>query len=89
MLNYFDTELEIKKLSIDLVKVIIEEGNKWGLRTTAHVWKRNDVEELLHTELYGIEHGIIDQDIQADDTILSLWKEQGAYYIPTVNAGKL
>lgn len=83
---YFDTELYIKKLEIGLVKVIIDEGSKCNLLVSAHVRNKADVMELLQAGIYGIDHGITDVDIDATDAILSLWKEQGAYYIPTINA---
>ena len=83
---YFDTELYIQKLDIRLVNIIIEEGNKYNLKVSAHVRNKSDVIELLHTHIYGIDHGITDADIDDTDPVLELWKRQGAYYVPTINA---
>lgn len=85
---YFDTELRIQKLDIRFVNIIIEESAKRNLKVTAHVRNKADVMELLQTKLYGIEHGITEEDINGDDPILEIWKKQGAYYVPTINALK-
>ena len=65
---------------------IIQEGKKHGLKTTAHTFYKEDVCELLKAGLYGIEHGILDEAIEADDPIIPLWKKSGARFVPTVNA---
>lgn len=83
---YFDTELFIQKLDIKYVNTIIEEAKKNGLKVTAHVRYKKDVAELLTTKLYGIEHGITNEDITENDPVLAQWKEQGAYYVPTMHA---
>lgn len=83
---YFDTELQIQKLSLNLVQALIEEGAKHHLKVSAHVRYKSDVAELLHVGIYGIEHGLLDESIDKDDDILDLWKTQGAYYVPTIHA---
>ncbi|NLB78940.1 MAG: amidohydrolase family protein, partial [Clostridiaceae bacterium] len=54
--------------------------------TTAHAFYKEDVRELLEAGIYGIEHGILDEQIESDDDIIRLWKESGAHFVPTVNA---
>lgn len=83
---YFDDKLELEKLDKDYMKLIVEEGLKRGLKTSAHVAYKEDVRELLEAGIYGIDHGILDVKIDADDDILKLWKEKDAYFVPTVNA---
>lgn len=83
---YFDQKLQIGKLNKELMEQIIREGKERGLRTTAHVFYKEDVRELLKAGIYGIEHGILDEDIEPDDDIIALWKESGAHFVPTVNA---
>lgn len=83
---YFDKKLQIGKLDKSLMEQIIREGKENGLRTTAHVFYKEDVRELLEAGIYGIEHGILDEDIETDDNIVTLWKESGAHFVPTVNA---
>ena len=83
---YFDTELTIQKLDLNLVNALIEEAKKYGLKVTAHVRTKEDVAKLLTTNLYGIEHGITTEDIEKNDALLDTWQKQGAYYVPTLNA---
>jgi imidazolonepropionase-like amidohydrolase len=84
--RYFDEKLQINKLDKALMKQIISEGKENGMLTTAHVFYKEDVRELLEAGIYGIEHGIIDEQIEPDDDIIRLWKESGAHFVPTVNA---
>ena len=83
---YFDNKLTINKIDKSLMQQIIREGKENGLYSTAHVFKYDDVKELLEAGIYGIEHGILDRDIEPDDLILELWKKSGARFVPTVNA---
>ena len=83
---YFDEKLQIKKLDKALMKQIISEGKEKGMLTTAHASYKEDVRELLEAGIYGIEHGILDEQIESDDDIIRLWKESGAHFVPTVNA---
>ena len=83
---YFDQKLQINKIAKPLMQQIIREGKENGLKTTAHVFYKDDVRELLEAGIYGIEHGILDESLSPDDGIIRLWKESGAHYVPTVNA---
>lgn len=83
---YFGKNIPLKKLDKELMQQIISEGKKNGLNTTAHVFYKEDVRELLEAGIYGIEHGILDEALTADDDILKLWKKSGARFVPTVNA---
>ena len=83
---YFDKKLNITKIDKNLMRQIITEGKQNGLNSTAHVFYYDDVKELLEAGIYGIEHGILDRDIQPDDPIVELWKKSGTRFIPTVNA---
>ena len=83
---YFDKKLTIRKMDKALMQQLIREGKENGLKATAHVFYYDDVKELLEAGIYGIEHGILDRDITADDPIVKLWKESGARFVPTVNA---
>lgn len=83
---YFGKNVPLKKLDKELMQQIISEGKKNGLNTTAHVFYKEDVRDLLEAGIYGIEHGILDEALTADDDILKLWKNSGARFVPTVNA---
>lgn len=81
---YFDKEITINKLDIKLVKAIIDEAKKYNLKVTAHVMHEADVLELLQTDIYGIEHGIVDKYISDGDKVMELLKSKGVYYVPTI-----
>lgn len=83
---YFDKRLEIAKLDKPLMEQVIREGKENGLKTTAHVFYKEDVRDLLNAGIYGIEHGVIDEALSPADDLIKLWKESGAYFVPTVNA---
>lgn len=83
---YFGKKLEIAKLDRSLMEQIIREGKENGLKTTAHVFYKEDVRDLLNAGIYGIEHGVLDEALSPDDDLIKLWKESGAYFVPTVNA---
>ena len=83
---YFGEKQTIRKIDKALMQQIIREGKENGLLATAHAFYYDDVKELLEAGIYGIEHGILDRDIEPDDPIISLWKESGARFVPTVNA---
>ncbi len=83
---FFGKNVPLKKLDKELMQQIISEGKKNGLNTTAHVFYKEDVRDLLEAGIYGIEHGILDEALTADDDILKLWKNSGARFVPTVNA---
>ena len=76
---YFDKLLQINKIDKSLMQQLIREGKENGLRTTAHVYYKEDVRELLEAGIYGIEHGIMDEALAPDDDIIRLWKESGAH----------
>ncbi len=83
---YFDEKRTIRKIDKALMRQIIREGRENGLLATAHVFYYDDVKDLLEAGIYGIEHGILDRDLEPDDPIIALWKQSGARFVPTVNA---
>ena len=83
---YFDEMRTIAKIDKGLMQQIIREGKENGLNAPAHVFYYDDVKELLEAGIYGIEHGVLDTDIEPDDPIVELWKKSGARFVPTVNA---
>lgn len=81
---YFDKELVLNKLDINIVKAIIEEAKKYNLKVTAHVQSEEDVLDLLNVGIYGLEHGDLSRDIQDGDKIMEVWKNKGVYLVPTI-----
>ena len=83
---YFDNKLNINRLDKALMQQIIREGRENGLMSTAHVFYKEDVRELLEAGIYGVEHGVLDTKLDPDDRLVGLWKKSGAHFVPTVNA---
>lgn len=83
---YYGDTLQLQKLDKKYMQRIIEEGLSRGLKTSAHVAYKEDVRDLLEAGIYGLDHGILDVQIDETDDILKLWKEKGTYFVPTVNA---
>lgn len=83
---YFNETLQIAKIEKKYMEQIIREGKENGLYTTAHVYYKEDVRELLEAGIYGIEHGVLDEKLSSDDDLVKLWKRSGAHFVPTVNA---
>lgn len=83
---YYGDTLSLEKLDKKYMQLIIEEGKKNGLKTSAHVVYKEDVRDLLEVGIYGIDHGILDVQLDESDDILKLWKDKNAYFVPTVNA---
>lgn len=83
---YYGDTLQLEKLDKKHMQMIIEEGKKIGLKTSAHVAYKEDVRDLLEAGIYGVDHGILDVQIDEKDDILKLWKEKDSYFVPTVNA---
>lgn len=83
---YYGDTLQLEKLDKKHMQRIIAEGKKRGLKTSAHVAYKEDVRNLLEAGIYGIDHGILDVQIDEADDILKLWKEKGTFFVPTVNA---
>lgn len=83
---YFNQTLQIAKIEKKYMEQIIREGKENGLYTTAHVYYKEDVRELLEAGIYGIEHGVLDEKLSPDDDLVKLWKRSGAHFVPTVNA---
>lgn len=75
---YFDKQLHINKIDKTLMQQIIREGKENGLLTTAHVFYKEDVRELLEAGIYGIEHGILDEELSPDDDIIRLWEKKAS-----------
>lgn len=65
------------------LKAIIETANDYGMHTAAHAHGVEGMKRAVIAGITTIEHGT-----KMDDEIMSLMKQKGTYYVPTISAGK-
>lgn len=65
------------------VNAIVETANEYGMITAAHAHGVEGMKRAVLAGITSIEHGT-----KMNDEIMSLMKEKGTYYIPTISAGK-
>lgn len=68
-------------LTVEELRVIVEEAHKQGLKVAAHATTPEGIRNALTAEVDSIEHGF-----QADVKDLQLMKEQGTFLVPTLDA---
>ncbi|MCZ8217569.1 MAG: amidohydrolase family protein [Cyclobacteriaceae bacterium] len=65
------------------LKAIIETANDYGMHTAAHAHGAEGMKRAVMAGITTIEHGT-----KMDDEIMTLMKQKGTYYVPTITAGK-
>jgi imidazolonepropionase-like amidohydrolase len=65
-------------LTVEELRVIVEEAHKAGIKVAAHADHVEGIRNALTAGVDSIEHGSL-----ADDSSLQLIKEKGAYLVPT------
>jgi imidazolonepropionase-like amidohydrolase len=67
----------------DEVDAIVKTANDYGFRVAAHAHGAEGMKRALRAGVTTIEHGTF-----MDDEAIALFKEKGAYLVPTIIAGK-
>ena len=67
----------------DEVDAVVQTANDYGFRVAAHAHGAEGMKRALRAGVTTIEHGTF-----MDDEAIKIFKEKGAYYVPTVIAGK-
>ncbi|MBL8765237.1 MAG: amidohydrolase family protein [Phycisphaerae bacterium] len=67
----------------DELRAIVETGHLLGRRVAAHAHGARGIKAALRAGVDSIEHGTY-----LDDEAIALFKERGAYLVPTILAGK-
>jgi imidazolonepropionase-like amidohydrolase len=67
----------------DELKAIVETAHLLGKKVAAHAHGTRGINAALRAGVDSIEHGTY-----LDDESIRLFKEKGAYYVPTITAGK-
>ena len=65
------------------MKAIVETANDYGLKVMAHAHGAEGIKRALRAGVISIEHGTL-----MDDECIELFKKCGAWYVPTIIAGK-
>jgi imidazolonepropionase-like amidohydrolase len=65
------------------LKAIIETANDYGMHTAAHAHGAEGMKRAVMAGITTIEHGT-----KMDDEVITLMKQKGTYYVPTITAGK-
>ena len=65
------------------IKAIVQTANDYGMKVMAHAHGAEGIKRALRAGVISIEHGTL-----MDDECIELFKKYGAWYVPTVVAGK-
>jgi len=65
------------------IKAIVQTANDYGMKVMAHAHGAEGIKRALRAGVISIEHGTL-----MDDECIELFKKNGAWYVPTVIAGK-
>ena len=65
------------------IKALVQTANDYGMKVMAHAHGAEGIKRALRAGVISIEHGTL-----MDDECIELFKKYGAWYVPTVIAGK-
>ncbi len=69
------------KLPLELLKAVVEEAHRNGLRVSVHTWILSDLKDAIRAGVDGVEHGATDAlDMEA----VQLLRDRGVFYCPTL-----
>src|SRR5262249_34683507 len=71
-----------QKITPEVYRAVIDEAHKRGLRLFAHLYYLDDAKGLLRAGADFIAHSVRDKDV--DDEFISLMKQRGVCYSPTL-----
>ena len=67
----------------DELRAIVSAARDYGFRVAAHAHGTEGIKRALRAGVDSIEHGTL-----MDDEAIALFKQHGAYYVPTMTAGR-
>lgn len=65
------------------IKAIVQTAKDYGFKVAAHAHGAEGMKRAIRAGVSSIEHGTF-----MDDEAIALFKEHGAWYVPTITAGK-
>lgn len=70
-----------RHMTLEEMKAIVDTAHEWGRKAAAHAHGTSGINTALEAGVDSIEHGTF-----ADATSIRLYKQTGAYYVPTLIA---
>ena len=70
------------KMAPGVYRAVIDEAHRRGLRVAVHIFYLDDAKDVLRAGADVIAHSVRDREV--DDEFLSLMRERGAAYVPTL-----
>lgn len=71
------------QFTVDEIKAIVETANDYGYRVAAHAHGAEGMKRAVLGGVTSIEHGT-----EMTDEVMSLMKQKGTWYVPTIYAGR-
>ena len=71
------------QFSEDEIKAIVQTAKDYGMKVAAHAHGAEAIKRAIRAGVASIEHGTF-----MDDECISLFKQYGTWYVPTIIAGK-
>jgi len=68
---------------LDELKAVVDTAKDYEMKVTVHAHGKEGMVRAIKAGVNSIEHGTY-----MDDEVMSLMKEYGVYYVPTITAGK-
>ncbi|MER8073157.1 amidohydrolase family protein [Streptomyces sp. NPDC094034] len=79
----FPDGVELRRLSLDLLRAGIETGHERGLRVTVHTTQQAAAREAIEAGADGLEHGVTVEPL-TDHSLIDLMLEHDITYTPTL-----
>lgn len=70
------------QFTLEEIQAIVTTAKDYGMTTAAHAHGKEGMKRAVIGGITSIEHGTL-----MDDEIMSLMKQMGTYYVPTISAG--
>ena len=67
----------------DEIRAVVETAKDYGFHVAAHAHGAEGMKRALRAGVLSIEHGTL-----MDDEVIALLKQKGAWFVPTILAGK-
>jgi imidazolonepropionase-like amidohydrolase/predicted enzyme related to lactoylglutathione lyase len=78
----------VPRLSVNVLRAIVDEAHKRGLGATVHTHREQDVIDAVESGADGVEHGVWDSNL-SDNRVADLLLKRNVTYTPTLWAWSL
>jgi len=73
---------KLVKMKPEIYRAVIDEAHKHGLKVFAHIYYLQDAKNLINAGVDILGHGVRDKPV--DDEFISLMRNHGTVYVPTL-----